>query len=67
MKKLYLLLAIFLIVPSVEIKAEEPIDVCQLIVDEEGEILNIEEYQKCLEDNGYGVEPLQGKWGDPDA
>lgn len=69
MKKLFLLLlATMLLVPQTLVKAEDnTVEVCKLILNEEGEPINAEEYQKCLEENGYGVEPTQGKWGDPNA
>lgn len=68
MKKTYLLLlALILITPSMHIKAEETTaEVCKLILNEEGEPINIEEYQKCLEENGNYIEPFKGLWGDPD-
>lgn len=69
MKKLFLfLLATMLLVPQTYVRAEDnTVEVCKLILNEDGEPINEEEYQKCLEENGYGVEPTQGKWGDPNA
>ena len=42
--------------------------VCFLLTDDDGNVLNEEEYLKCLEETGQqGIQPLQGKFpGDDD-
>ena len=53
MKITHLLLwAIVLLVPQTYVRAEDnTVEVCKLILNEDGEPINEEEYQKCLEEN----------------
>ena len=68
MKKMKIILCALFLMLGVcpQVNAEETSAVCVLQVDENGNILNEEEYAECLKENGYEITPLEGKWpGDP--
>lgn len=64
MKKLIISLCLMgMVVVPTQVKATQNSEVCVAIVDEDGNVLNQEEYLACLEEHGYGVETYEDKYG----
>lgn len=64
MKKLIISLWLLgMVAAPVQVKATQNSEVCVAIVDEEGNVLNQEEYLACLKEHGYGVETYEDKYG----